>query len=156
MKKVVLTVITLLSIGFAGIKVGRYTDEFGDATGDQFIKVFGEVYRSYNDIGAIMIEIDGSVSYRTSEFIGSSNRNYNVQFRDNTGKNLILRASDIGTAGSDISTWSFNDDNSQKIINMFKSAIWVKVVVRDYCGDAVLTQISANGFTATLKNTFGL
>jgi len=151
MNKILMLVLLFMTIASAEIINGRYTDEFGDPTGDPYIMIHGIITGTYAKMGAIMVSDDKSVSYRTNAFIGSSNKNSTVMLRDNAGNNLTLYGN-RGNAGSDVTTWTFNSTSSQQILAMFKSAIWVKIVVRDYQGDAVVAQISANGVTAALNN----
>jgi len=155
LKKILVTLMLLTTILSAGIRVDRYVDEFGDRSGAKYVQIWGQVIGSYNHVGAIYVNTDGTVEFRTSKYLTTSSSSQTIKFRDNTGKTLTFTVytSDLG---SNLQTFPFDLDQSNKVIAMFKKATWVKIVAWRFDNTPIVSKIYATGFTAALKNNLGL
>lgn len=218
MKKNVLFIMLMFITISADIRVTKYTDSFGDKTGEQIVVLTGSlISESSDNIGKIIIEKDGSLQYRTTQYLtthigwkligfkdnfgdslffsiqtanlGNNRQSYSlsnkptVEKRDDTSdvivfdttiENISLKYRLKGNFTSDLLpqpgdiydtvitrkyniSWAFDTipSQSEQVIKMLKKSSWVKVVVWDYTGAPVVSKIFTNGFTKTLKETFG-
>lgn len=142
----------------AEITVTRYVDDFGDKTGPQIIIISGDIisggYSFGYNVGKFIIEADGSIEYRTSQYLTTQEGVETILIRDDKGRTLSYEV-ETSNIGDNKQTFDLSDYHKE-VLRMLMDAAWVKVVVYDYTGDAVVSQIYLSGVTSTLSSTFGI
>jgi hypothetical protein len=157
MKNIIIMVLCIVGMSLAKpVELIQQNDKFGDKTDKYSIVVWGTDVNSYSGIIKISPEYIGSsehysCSFYTSKYLGVSNDNSEISFRDSYGNTITIDAEDTEYSfNNDISTIFF--DLTDDLVNMFKRSSKVKVVVCDYDGNYDKFIMDCTGFTYIYDN----